>query len=142
MKQISEILEKKGGTTWSVSPDQSVYDALQVMADKGIGAVLVMQDGKLCGILSERDYARKVSLEGLSARSCTVSDIMTSKVLHVSRTHSVDECLEMMTDKHLRHLPVLESDDVIGMVSIGDLVKAIIEEQQLLINQLQQYISG
>ena len=142
MKQVKDILGTKGGAIWSITPGQNVFDALSLMAEKDISALLVMEEGKLCGIFTERDYARKIILKGLSSKSCTVSDIMTPKVLCVSPTHSVDECLALMTDGRIRHLPVLEHKQVVGMVSIRDLAEATIEDQQILIEQLKNYISG
>jgi CBS domain-containing protein len=142
MKQVKELLELKSNNIWSVTSDATVYSALKLMADKDIGALLVMQNNKLSGIFTERDYARKVILDGLSSHSCCVSDIMTAKVLCVKSSTTVEECMALMTNKRIRHLPVIDGDQVIGLISIGDLVKAIIEEQKFLIDQLQHYISG
>jgi CBS domain-containing protein len=142
MKLVSDILNSKGHEIWAVKPDDTVFDSLQLMADKGIGALLVMNGDKLVGIVTERDYARKVILEGKSSKDSTVKEIMTTKVLCVSPERTVDECMALMTDKRARHLPVLDHKHVVGVVSIGDLVKALISEQQILIDQLQHYISG
>ncbi len=142
MKLVSDILNSKGHEIWAVKPDDTVFDSLQLMADKGIGALLVMNGDKLVGIVTERDYARKVILEGKSSKDTTVKEVMTTKVLCVSPERTVDECMALMTDKRARHLPVLDHKHVVGVVSIGDLVKALISEQQILIDQLQHYISG
>ena len=142
MKTVAQILNAKGHAIWSVQPDDTVLDSLKMMADKGVGALLVMNDEKLVGIVTERDYARKVILEGKSSNRTAVRDIMSDKVLCVSPDRTVDQCMALMTDKRARHLPVLDQKKVIGVVSIGDLVKALIDEQQILIDQLQQYITG
>lgn len=142
MKTVKDILSSKGHEVWSVTSADSVFDAVKMMAEKGVGALLVMDDGKLVGIITERDYARKIILEGKSSRNSAVSDVMTRKVLCVTPDREVDECMALMTDKRARHLPVLEHKQVVGVISIGDLVKAMISEQQFLIDQLQQYISG
>ena len=119
-----------------------MIDAIRLMAEKGIGAVVVMQAGRLAGILSERDYARKIVLQGRSSRDTPVRDIMTANVVTVRLDDSVDHCMQLVTDKRIRHLPVLERDAVLGVVSIGDLVRAVIEDQQLEIDQLQRYIAS
>jgi CBS domain-containing protein len=142
MRLVSDILNSKGNDVWAVRPDDSIFDSLQTMADKGIGAVLVMDGDKLVGIVTERDYARKVILEGKSSKTSSVSEVMTRKVLCVNPDRTIDECMALMTDKRARHLPVLDHKRVIGVVSIGDLVKAVISEQQVIIDQLQHYISG
>ena len=142
MKTVRQILEKKGYEFWSVRPDDTVFDSLKIMADKGIGSLLVMEDDVLVGIVTERDYARKVILEGKSSKNLAVRNVMTTRVLCVTADRTVDECMALMTDKRARHLPVLDNKKVIGLVSIGDLVKAMIAEQQILIDQLQNYISG
>jgi CBS domain-containing protein len=127
---------------WTVDPDATVFEALSLMADKGVGALVVTDAGKLCGIISERDYARKVILLDRDSRETTVSEIMTSKVLVVSPATSTDECMALMTDKRIRHLPVLEGDELLGLVSIGDIVRAKISEQQFIIDELERYITG
>lgn len=139
MKLAKEILGSKGSEIWSVDPDSSVLDALKLMADKEIGAVLVMSGEKLVGILSERDYARKVVLEGKTSRDSKVADVMTRRVLCAPPDRTVDECFALMTEKRARHIPIVEKKHVIGLVSIGDLVKEVIAEQQFEIERLQQY---
>lgn len=140
MKTVSQLLQGKGSSVWSVTPDSSVYDALKLMAEKNVGALLVMSDGKLRGILSERDYARKVILVGKSSHDLAVSEIMSDKVVCVGPAQKVDECMALMSNKRIRHLPVLEAGKVIGLLSIGDLVKEVIADQQMTIRQLESYI--
>jgi CBS domain-containing protein len=142
MKTVEQILNLKGHEVWSVHPQDTVLDSLKLMSEKGVGAILVMDGDKLVGIVTERDYARKVILEGKSSMNTTVSEIMSGKVLCVAPDRTVDECMALMTDKRARHLPVVDQKRVIGVVSIGDLVKATISEQQILIDQLQNYIAG
>lgn len=142
MKLVSDILESKGNEVWAVNPDDTVFESLQLMADKGVGALLVMDGERLVGIVTERDYARKVILEGKSSKTSSVAEVMTKRVLCVNPQQTVDECMALMTDKRARHLPVLDHKHVVGVISIGDLVKAILSEQQVLIDQLQHYISG
>ena len=142
MKTVAQILQSKGEEVWTIGPDATVLDAVSAMADKGVGAIVVTDDGALCGIVSERDYARKVILLDRSSHETRVEEIMTSKVLVVSPSTSVDECMALMTDKKIRHLPVLEGDELVGLVSIGDIVRAKISEQQFMIDQLERYITG
>ena len=142
MTTVKQILDSKGHDIYAVSPTDTVYESLQQMADKRIGALLVMDDDKLLGIVTERDYARKVILEGKASRDIPVEEIMTRKVLCVPPERTVDECMALMSDKRARHLPVVDHKRVIGVVSIGDLVKVVISEQRFLIDQLQHYIAG
>ena len=142
MRSVQDILNTKGADVWSVKPDDIIFDAIKLMADKGIGALLVMEEDKLVGIVTERDYARKVVLEGKSSREASIHEVMTKRVLCVSPERTIDECMALMTDKRIRHLPVVEHKQVVGFLSIGDLVKAVISEQKILIDQLQHYISG
>ena len=140
MKTVKEILQTKQTGLITIAPDATVFAALKLMAEKNIGALPVMDGEKLLGILSERDYARKVILEGKSSKETLVKEIMTEKVLFVKPETTNEECIALMSEKYLRHLPVIESDRVIGIISIGDVVKAIISEQHFTINNLQQYI--
>jgi len=140
MKTVKQILQSKTHGILSISPDATVYDALKLMAEKEVGALLVMEADKVVGIISERDYARKVTLHGKSAKEIHVSDIMTSKVVYVNTAQTVDECMALMTDKRVRHLPVYEDDRLVGVVSIGDLVKEAISEREYIIKQLESYI--
>jgi len=139
---IGEILNYKGKQAWSISPEIMVFDAIQMMADKNIGALLVTEGNKLVGILTERDYTRKVALKGKSSKQTAVREILTGQVVHVTPRHTVEECMRLMTDHRVRHLPVLEEEKIAGIVSIGDLVNWIISEQTHTINQLQTYIAG
>jgi CBS domain-containing protein len=140
MQTIRRILQEKGNDIWSTTPGTTVYDALQVMADKDIGALLVVQDGKLAGIFSERDYARKVILLGKSSKKTFVREIMTPHVVYATIDMTNEQCLAIMSAKHIRHLPVMDGQEIVGMVSIGDLVRSIMSEQKEMINQLEQYI--
>lgn len=142
MKLVKHLLDKKGRDIISVAPEESVLDAIKVMAEKSIGALIVMKDGELVGIMSERDYARKVIIKGRSSQSTQVAEIMTSDVLTTSSGQTVNDCMNTMSERKIRHLPVVEDNKVIGMISIGDLVEAIISDQQEEIEQLEQYISG
>ena len=142
MKLVQHLLTAKGGDVISIAPDASVFDAIKLMAEKGIGSLVVMDGGTLAGIVTERDYARKVILKGRSSEATAVAEIMTPDVLTTTLDTSADRCMAMMTDKRCRHLPVVEDGDVIGMISIGDLVQAIIADQREEIEQLEHYISG
>ena len=142
MKLVKHILDSKENVIWHITPDKSVLDAIKLMAEKKIGALLVMENEKLVGIISERDYARKVILQGKSSKQTPVRDIMTANVHRILPEQTVEDCMEIMTEKRFRHLPVLEGEKVVGVLSIGDLVKAIIAEQQFTIEQLEGYIAG
>ena len=140
---ISSVLRRKGDRkVLSISPDSSVYEAIAVMAENSIGALLVVADGVLTGIMSERDYARKVVLQSRSSKETRVADIMTSPVITVSPAYTVEECMHLMTERRIRHLPVVEGSTIVGIVSIGDLVRAVITVQGETIQYLQQYING
>jgi CBS domain-containing protein len=140
MSTVAQVLEKKQAGLLSVTPETTVYDALKLMAEREVGAVVVLEGSHLAGILSERDYARKVILLGKSSRDTPVREIMTSKVVCVLPTNTIDECMALMTDKRVRHLPVLVENAVVGVISIGDVVKETIAEQRFMIEQLEQYI--
>lgn len=142
MKTVAQILRTKGHEVLSVSPEISVFEALRVMAEKNVGALLVVEGERLTGVFSERDYARKVILKGKASRETPVREIMTSHVLYVRPEQTVDDCMALMTDKRVRHLPVLDAERLVGVISIGDVVKAIITEQEFIIEQLQNYITG
>ncbi len=142
MKLVQHLLDNKGRDIISISPDASVLDAIKLMADKGIGALVVIDGGDLKGIVTERDYARKVIIKGRASDTTPVADIMTVDVLTASSQQTVNECMEIMTAKKCRHLPVVDDGELVGMISIGDLVQAIITDQQQEIEQLEHYISG
>ncbi|MBI1996946.1 MAG: CBS domain-containing protein [Deltaproteobacteria bacterium] len=142
MKKVRDILEHKGRNVWSIEPDASVFDALKLMAEKDIGALIVLDGGNLVGIISERDYARKIVLLGRASPTTQVKEIMTTDVVCVDPERNVDECMALVTERRVRHLPVLENGKLIGLISIGDLVKSIITEQQFIIEQLERYITG
>ena len=141
-EKIVSILDKKDNHIWSVGPDETVYDAIALMAEKRIGALLVVSERRLIGIISERDYARKIILRGRSSRDTPVREIMTSSLITVTPDHTIDECMRIVTEHRIRHLPVLDNDRLVGLISIGDLVNAIIEAQAHTINQLHTYIAG
>lgn len=141
MITVHQLLQNKRDI-WSVLPETIVFDAIKLMADKNIGALLVLHGGNLIGIFSERDYARKVILKGKSSKEITVKEIMTEDVVYVQPNQTIEECMALMTGKRIRHLPVLEGEQVVGMISIGDVVKAIISEQEFTIKQLENYITG
>lgn len=142
MATVRQLLSTKGSAVWSVSPNSTVFAALELMAEKNIGAVLVMQDDELVGIFSERDYARKVILHGKSSHHTTVSDLMTQKVYFVKPNRSLSACLRLMTERRIRHLPVMENGNLVGIITIGDVVKEMISEQANTIQELESYIAG
>ena len=139
---IHEILDRKGNAVWTVSPNTTVFEAIQLMSEKNVGALLVTEHGKLIGIVSERDYTRKVALKGRTSKDLRVRDIISEKVMNVTPQNTVEECMRLMTENRVRHLPVLDGEKIIGVVSIGDLVNWIITTQSTTIRQLETYISG
>ena len=140
MTLVSQILHAKGSKTWTIAPDATVFDALSLMAEKDIGALVVVDNEDVVGIFAERDYARKIILLGRSSKDTEVSEIMKNEVLCVSPDQSVAKCMALMTEKRIRHIPILENGRLVGVISIGDVVKAIISEQQIMINHLEDYI--
>jgi len=140
MRTVKQLLQDKAHGVCTIGPDAQVFEALKLMAEKDVGALLVVANDKLVGILSERDYARKVILHGKSSHDTPVSDIMTARPICVQPSRTTDECMALMTEKHIRHLPVIENDKLVGVLSIGDLVKETISEQQFMIKQLESYI--
>lgn len=142
MKTVRDILASKGADIWSIAPDATVFETLQLMADKEIGAVLVMVGGNAVGIFTERDYARQVILKGKASKDTPVREVMTSRVVYVKPDESIENCMALMTDKRVRHLPVLDQNRVCGVLSIGDVVKAVISEKQFMIQQLENYITS
>jgi len=142
MRNVRHLLESKGSEVYSVAPEAPVVEAIRLMAQRGIGALVVLDNERLAGVVSERDYARKVVLQGRSSSSTLVQEIMTPDVVQVGLDDTVDHCMKLVTDRRLRHLPVVDGRRVIGVVSIGDLVKAVIEDQQEELDQLQRYIAG
>ena len=143
MKTVAELLQSKGNASvYTISPEQTVLEAVALMAEKGIGALLVTEGSDVVGIITERDYARKVILLERSSQATAVSDIMTAAVMYVHPNQTSSECMKLMTEKRLRHLPVLENGKLLGLLSIGDLVKGVISDQQETIDQLEQYIRG
>jgi CBS domain-containing protein len=143
MKNVRDILNSKGDAkTYNIEPGAMVVEALRLMAEKMVGALLVLEGGKLVGIFSERDYARKIALLDRSSRTTAIRQVMTADLICVSPSHTMEYCMQLMTDKHIRHLPVLEDDKLVGLISIGDLVKNIIEDQKAMIIQLEKYVRG
>jgi CBS domain-containing protein len=142
MKTVRDLLHTKGSVVWSVDPDTTVYDTLKLMAEKEIGAVLVLEGERPVGIFSERDYARQIVLKGKTSKDTPVREVMTAKIVFVEPQQSIEDCMTLMTDKRIRHLPVLEHGRLIGLLSIGDVVKAVIAEREFLIQQLERYITS
>jgi CBS domain-containing protein len=142
VETVAQLLEDKGSDVWTIRPDASVFEAIEMMAEKGIGALVVVEANTIVGLVSERDYARSVVLKGRASRATPIREIMTRRVICARPEQSIKECMALMTDKRVRHLPVVDGDRLCGLVSIGDLVKAIIIEQQFIIEQLEHYISS
>ena len=142
MSTVRNILQKKGNAVYSIGPDKSVYDALEELEENNLGSLIVVENGKLIGVFTERDYARKVILKGRSSKETLVRDIMSSDPIFVNPDNTLDECMQLMTDKFIRHLPVMENSALIGIVSIGDLVKYIIYEKDFIIGNLEHYIKS
>lgn len=142
MEKVRDILQTKDHTIFSVSPESTVFDALDLMCDKNVGALLVVDNGKLVGIFTERDYARKVILRGKASKDTLIEEIMTEHPSTVTTESTIEDCMRLMTNKYIRHLPVLQGDELIGVISIGDVVRYIIEEQKFIIENLEQYITG
>jgi CBS domain-containing protein len=142
MAAVKNILETKGSTIFTITPDTTVYHALELMVEKNVSALLVMENDKLAGIFTERDYARKVVLKGKKSQETQVSDIMTRDLITVTSESSIDECMELMTGKYIRHLPVVDDGKLTGIISIGDVVRSIIQEQKSIIGHMEQYIAG
>lgn len=142
MEFVSQLLANKGHDVWSVEPKTTVLDALQLMADRRVGALPVVDEGNLVGIFSERDYARKVILKGKSSKDMPVTEIMSADVISVTANQSIEKCMSLMTDKRVRHLPVMDGEKLLGIISIGDVVKAVIAEREDVIEKLEQYITG
>ena len=142
MDSIGELLERKGREVWSVGPDQTVREAIQIMADRSAGALAVVEEGQLVGILSERDYTRKIALQGRSSKDTRVREIMTLRVIYAQLEQSIEDCMAIMNKHDIRHMPVLDDEKLVGMLSLKDLVTVIIEKQQTLIEELETYIMG
>ena len=142
MTTIAQLLNTKGNQIWSIEPEATIVKALEIMSEKEIGALLVMENGKLTGIFSERDYARKVILKGKSSKETLVGELMTKKVFYIDSQKTINDCMAMMTAKRIRHVPVIEDNQVVGIVTIGDVVNQIISEQEVTINHLENYITG
>ena len=140
MRLVSQILQTKGSKSWTIAPDATVFDALSIMAEKDIGSLVVVEGEEVIGIFSERDYSRKVILQGKSSKNTLIKEIMTPDVICIQPNQTVAKCMALMTEKHIRHLPVLAEGKLAGVISIGDVVKAIISDQQIIINQLEDYI--
>jgi CBS domain-containing protein len=142
MKTVSCILKTKSNTTFSISPGTTVYKALEMMVDKNVGALLVTENGRILGLFTERDYARKVILKGKSSKETLIREIMIKDPVTITPNHTIDECMRLMTTRYIRHLPVVENDTIVGIISMGDLVKQIMEDQKFLIDHMEHYITG
>ncbi|HUJ72354.1 MAG TPA: CBS domain-containing protein [Verrucomicrobiae bacterium] len=142
MHTVKELLREKGSQVWTITPQATVYDALELMATKNIGALVVLDEGNVAGVFTERDYARKVVLKGRSSKTTAVGELMVTDVLYVSPDDTIENCMALMTDKRLRHLPVMENGNLVGVVSIGDIVKVIISDREFTIRELEHYITG
>jgi CBS domain-containing protein len=142
VRNVRDILREKGTAVYSISPDATVYDALKLMAEKNVGALMVFDGDRMVGMISERDYARKIVLKNKFSRETRIKEIMTAEVMTVTPAMDLDECMGLITDKRLRHLPVVENDRVVGIISIGDIVKGIIDHKEFVIKQLESYIKG
>ncbi len=142
MHTVRQILQSKGSDIWSIAPQETAYMALQIMADKDIGVLLVIDGGKLIGIFSERDYARKVILEGKSSKKTAVGELMTAEVFYIGPDATTEDCMALMTAKQIRHLPVMENEKLIGIVTLGDVVNKVISDQKVTIRELEKYITG
>jgi CBS domain-containing protein len=142
MYTVRQLLQVKGNLVWTIAPKATVYEALQLMAEKNVGALVVVQSGQVVGIFSERDYARKGILQGRSSKTSTIGEVMTREVLYVEPDATIEDCMALMTDKRTRHLPVLEDGQLIGLISIGDVVKEIISDREFTIQQLERYVTG
>lgn len=142
MGNVRNLLQKKGTIVHSITPDSCVYDALEVLEDKNVGALVVVHDGELIGIFTERDYARKVVLKGRSSKDTCIGDIMTDRPIYVSPENTIEDCMQIMTDKYIRHLPVVDKGILLGVISIGDVVRYVIEEKNFIIENLEHYIVG
>jgi CBS domain-containing protein len=142
MITVKQLIQQKGNAVWSISPDANVYEALKLLAEKDVGALLVVDQDRIAGIISERDYARKVILKGKTSMETPVREIMTSRVFTVKPDQTIEDCMAMMTTNRIRHLPVVDGERLVGVISIGDVVKAIISQQEFVIEQLENYITG
>ena len=142
MDNVRQLLRTKGSSVWTVSPDSTVYQALELMAEKDIGALVVTKDGEVIGMFSERDYARKIILKGKSSMNTTVGELMSKQVFYVTPENTIEECMGIMTQKHIRHLPVIKEKELIGLISIGDVVNQVIKHQKFKIRELEKYITG
>jgi CBS domain-containing protein len=142
MATVKNILDTKGNALFTITPNTTVYHALELMVEKNVSALLVMENDKLAGIFTERDYARKVVLKGKSSKETSIGEIMTSSLITVSSANSIEECMELMTGKYIRHLPVVDNGNLAGIISIGDVVRTIIKEQKSIIGHMEQYIAG